>query len=59
MAANTLYASLFEPDIQRLDLHDLPGSHREGPDYLNVLRFLDIPQAASTALVRRIAPRSE
>ena len=52
MAANTLYASLFEPDIQRLDLHDMPGSHREGPDYLNVLRFLDIPQATAMAADR-------
>ncbi|MBL9155279.1 MAG: acetylxylan esterase [Verrucomicrobiales bacterium] len=52
MAANTLYASLFEPDIHRLDLHELPGSHMTGPDYLNVLRFLDIPQAAAMAAER-------
>lgn len=52
MATNTLYASLFEADIQRLDLHDMPVSHREGPDYLNVLRFLDIPQAVAMAADR-------
>ncbi|MCB1093566.1 MAG: hypothetical protein KDL87_18655, partial [Verrucomicrobiae bacterium] len=52
MAANTLYASLFEPNIQRLDLHELPASHMTGPDYLNVLRFLDLPQAAAMAAER-------
>lgn len=52
MAVNGLYASLFEPAIHRLDLHDLPGTHRDGPDYLNVLRFLDIPQATAMAAER-------
>ena len=52
MAVNTLYASLFEPDVARLDLHDLPASHRNGPDYLHVMRFLDIPQAVSMAADR-------
>ena len=42
MAVNTLYASLFEPKVHRLDLHDPPATHMEGPGYLNVLRFLDI-----------------
>ncbi len=49
MAGNTLYASLFEPDITRLDLHDLPTSHRDGPTYLNVLRFMNTPQALAMA----------
>ncbi|MDF2374749.1 MAG: acetylxylan esterase [Verrucomicrobiales bacterium] len=49
MAANALYASLFEPDIARLDLHDLPPSHREGPELLNVLRFTDLPEIAAIA----------
>lgn len=52
MAVNTLYASLFEPNIHRLDLHEPPASHEAGPDYLNVLRFLDIPQAAAMAADR-------
>ncbi|MCG8599577.1 MAG: acetylxylan esterase [Verrucomicrobiales bacterium] len=47
MAGNALYASLFEKDIHTLDLHDMPASHREGPVYLNVLRFTDIPQVAA------------
>jgi len=49
MAANLLYASLYVPEVARLDLHDLPESHREGPAYLNVLRTLDLPQAVALA----------
>ncbi len=52
MAANTLYASLFIPEVKRLDLHALPASHRDGPTYLNVLRHLDLPQAAALAAER-------
>ena len=52
MAGNTLYASLFEDGITRLDLHRLPASHENGPAYLNVLKFLDIPQAAAIAAER-------
>jgi dienelactone hydrolase len=49
MAGNALYASLFIPDVHRLDLHHLPASQRDGPIYLNVLRHLDLPQAAALA----------
>jgi dienelactone hydrolase len=52
MAGNTLYASLFEDGITRLDLHRLPTSHEVGPTYLNVLKYLDIPQAAAIAAER-------
>ena len=52
MAGNVLYASLFEPDIKRLDLWHLPQSHRSGPYYLNVLRYLDTPQAVALAAER-------
>jgi hypothetical protein len=44
MAVNALYAALFEPDVHKLNLANLPKSHREGPDYLNVLKITDIPQ---------------
>lgn len=47
MAANALYASLFIPEVKRLDLHALPASQQNGPIYLNVLRHLDLPQAAA------------
>jgi hypothetical protein len=50
MAGIMLYASLFEPGIVRLDLWHLPSSHRDdGPTFLNVLRYLDIPQAVAMA----------
>jgi len=52
MAGIALYASLFEPDIVRLDLWHLSHSHRDGPTFLNVLRYLDMPQAAAMAAER-------
>ncbi len=52
MAGNTLYASLFEDGITRLDLHRMPASHESGPTYLNVMKFLDLPQAAAMAAER-------
>jgi hypothetical protein len=53
MAAIALYASLFEPDVKELVLYDLPKSHMQGPHFLNVLRFLDIPQALAMAAEHR------
>jgi hypothetical protein len=47
-----LYAALFEPAIARLDLWELPHSHREGVVLPNVLRFLDLPQAVALASER-------
>ena len=44
MAGNTLYAALFEDKVHRLDLHHPPVSHREGPEFLNVLRYIDLPE---------------
>jgi hypothetical protein len=52
MAGLVLYASLFEPDIVRLDLWNLPSSHSDGPTFLNVLRYLDMPQAVAMATER-------
>jgi dienelactone hydrolase len=49
MAGVALYAALFEPNITRLDLWNLPRSHREGPYFLNVLRYLDTPTAVALA----------
>ena len=51
MAVNALYASLFAP-VDELVLTHLPKSHASGPDYLNVLRILDIPQAVAMASER-------
>jgi dienelactone hydrolase len=57
MAGITLYASLFEsalfkPEIKRLDLYELSKSQREGPFFLNVSRYLDMPQAVALAAER-------
>jgi len=52
MAAIAIYAALFEPSIQALNLWYPPNSHRQGPIFLNVLRYLDIPQAMAMAAER-------
>jgi hypothetical protein len=54
MAGIALYASLFEPDVARLDLWHPPASHRQGPIFLNVLRVLDMPQAVTLAFPRKV-----
>lgn len=52
MAADAVYASLFEEGISRLDLHEMPNSHELGPAYLNILKYLDLPQAVAMAAER-------
>jgi dienelactone hydrolase len=61
MAVNALYAAVFEPTLARIELMRLPLSHEPPlssktekvswrvPDYLNVLRVLDIPEAVALA----------
>ena len=49
MAVNVLYATIFEPNIEQLVLTAMPASHRDGPDYLNILKTLDIPTAVALA----------
>jgi hypothetical protein len=49
MSGLVLYASLFEPDVARLDLRHLPRSHRGGTCFLNVQRVLDVPAAVAMA----------
>jgi dienelactone hydrolase len=52
MAGVALYASLFEPNLAALELSSIPASHRNGPTFLNVLRYLDMPQALAMAAER-------
>jgi dienelactone hydrolase len=47
MAVNTLYAALYEPPVEQLNLRWIPATHLVGPDYLNVLKILDVPQVAA------------
>jgi hypothetical protein len=52
MAANVLYGSLFIPEVTHIDLIEPVSSHRDGAGYLNILRHLDLPQAAALAAER-------
>src|SRR5205823_3075889 len=54
MAGVALYAGLFEPAVERFDLHQPPSSHRDGPTFLNVLRVLEMPQALALAFPRKV-----
>ncbi|MBI3694516.1 MAG: hypothetical protein HY238_06715, partial [Acidobacteria bacterium] len=47
-----LYAAILDPRIDQVMLLDPPLSHRQGPIFLNVLRYTDLPEAAEL-----IAPR--
>jgi dienelactone hydrolase len=53
MAGVALYAAIFEPGVARLDLHEPTATHHDGPMMLNVLRYLDLPQAVALAADRR------
>jgi len=54
-----VYASLFEPQLNRIEINSPPAGHRKvdewgdpeyrSPDLLNVLRVLDMPQAVALA----------
>lgn len=46
-AGIAVYTGIFEPDIARFELRDLPPSHRTGPTFLNVSKVLDVPQAVA------------
>lgn len=44
-----LYAALFSEDKLSLRLTDLPHSHLQGPQYPNILKYLDVPAAVLLA----------
>src|SRR5262245_37363948 len=54
MAGIALYAGLFEPEVARLDLWHLPESHKEGPIFLNVRKYVDTPQALALAMPKPV-----
>jgi hypothetical protein len=47
-----LYAAIMEPGIGTTTLKGLPNSHSDGPNLVNVLRVLDVPQALAIAGTR-------
>lgn len=58
MGVNSAYAALFEPGIAQLELSDLPDSHRVGPDYLNVMKYTDIPHVLGLLSSRLVKPNA-
>jgi dienelactone hydrolase len=48
-AGIALYASLATDGVSKLELAALPTSHRDGPELLNVLKRLDLPQSVAMA----------
>ena len=53
MAVNAMYASLFVEPPASVTLTSPNHTHSDGPIYLNVLRFLDCPQAAALSAARQ------
>jgi cephalosporin-C deacetylase-like acetyl esterase len=51
-AGLALYAALLDPRVRQVLLLDPPSSHTEGPIFLHVLRYTDLPDVAA-----RLAPR--
>ena len=54
MAGVALYAvgPISDLKFDRLDLYDLPKTHRDGPTFLNISRYLDTPQAVAMVAER-------
>lgn len=46
-AVNAMIAALFENSVTALELRNPPPSFESGPDYLNILRILDVPELAA------------
>jgi len=49
MGVSLLLAGVFEPGWERLELVGIPATFRDGPDYLNILRLIELPQALAMA----------
>jgi hypothetical protein len=49
-----LYAALLDESVQQVTLIKPPESHRDGPTFLNILRALDLPEAAALLAPRRL-----
>jgi cephalosporin-C deacetylase-like acetyl esterase len=49
-----LYAAVLDEDIEQVILIKAPTSHRDGPVFLNVLRYTDLPEVAAMLAPRRL-----
>lgn len=47
MGVNCVYAALLDGKVQRVIVQSPTASHRLGPHYLGILRYTDVPEAAS------------
>lgn len=59
MGVLALYAGLLDERVGQVVLNDPPGSHRQGPALLNVLRITDIPEVAGAFAPRRLVSLTE
>jgi len=49
-----LYAAILDSRIHQVMMMDPPASHREGPIFLNILRYTDLPEAAALLAPRHL-----
>jgi cephalosporin-C deacetylase-like acetyl esterase len=49
-----LYAAIYNPRVEHVVLIDAPTSHAQGPIFLNVLRYTDLPEAAALFAPRHL-----
>jgi hypothetical protein len=42
-----MYAALLDGKVQRVIVNSPTASHRQGPHYLGILRYTDIPEVAA------------
>jgi hypothetical protein len=47
MGVNAMYAALLDGSVRRVILQSPPTSHRQGPHYLGILRYTDVPEVAA------------
>ena len=47
MGVNAMYAALLDGKVHRVVLHSPTDSHRNGPHYLGILRYTDIPEVVN------------
>jgi hypothetical protein len=44
---NGMYAALLDGKVERVVLNSPTGSHKQGPHYLNILRYTDVPEVGA------------
>ncbi|MPY91180.1 MAG: hypothetical protein GEU99_25120 [Luteitalea sp.] len=59
MGVIALYAGLLDERVSQVILRDAPGSHRQGPALLNILRITDIAEVAGALAPRRLVSLTE